>query len=297
MWQYRAFRAVQWVVERLPRPWAYALAVFGARVAFLIARTARQRLEDNLRQVLATSDERELRRITWLNFRNHSKAYADLMQLPRARVEFLRPLLKLDGLEHLEAARAVGKGVMVISVHMGSWEIAAAIWSATIAPVALFAEVLEPRELYDWYRTTRARLGISVLPLNRAGLRQVIQALEAQEMVVTAIDHDVLGTGVVLPFFGRPARIPIGPAAIAVRRGTPILPVCVYRLADDSYQAVGLAPVLAEPSRDRNAEARRVTAAVLGKLEAFVRERPDQWHMPHRIWVDQDSPVKAGAAE
>jgi KDO2-lipid IV(A) lauroyltransferase len=286
VWQYRAFRTVQWLVERLPRPWAYALAIVAARIAFLTARTARSRLEENLRQVLPDASPEQLRRVTWLNFRNHSKAYADLMQLPRARVEFLRTLLRIEGDEHLQAALGRGKGVMVVSVHMGSWEIAAAIWSATIAPVSLFAEVLKPRELYDWYRNTRARLGISVLPLTRPGLRQVIQALEAQEMVVTAIDHDVLGTGVPMQFLGRTVRIPTGPAAIAVRRGTPVLPVCVFRLPDDNYQAIGLPAVVAQPGADRDAETLRVTAEVLSHLERFVREHPDQWHMPHRIWQD-----------
>jgi KDO2-lipid IV(A) lauroyltransferase len=196
-------------------------------------------------------------------------------------------------MEHLAAARALRRGVLVVSVHMGSWEIAAAIWSATIAPVSLFAEVLEPWELFDWYRTTRARLGISVLPLTRRGLRQVIQALDAEEMVVTAIDHDVLGTGIVLPFLGRPARIPTGPAAIAVRRGTPLLPVCVYRLPDDSYQAVGRAPVVARAEADREQEVRRVTAQVLQDLEGFIRAHPEQWHLPHSIWLDQDSQMRA----
>src|SRR5918911_4583763 len=135
MLRFRAFRTVQWVMERLPRRLAYALAIVIARFAFVFARRARRTLEENLRAALPETSESELRLITWNNFRNHSKAYADLMRLPRARVEDRRPLLHLDGVEHLETARARGRGVLVISAHMGSWEVAAAIWSATIAPV------------------------------------------------------------------------------------------------------------------------------------------------------------------
>jgi lauroyl/myristoyl acyltransferase len=225
-----------------------------------------------------------LRLITWNNFRNHSKAYADLMRLPSARVEDLRPLLHVEGVEHLETARSYGRGVLVVSAHMGSWEVAAAIWSATIAPVSLFAEELEPRELYEWYRLTRARLGISVLPLNRTGLKQVVRALESEEMVVTAIDRDVLGTGIVVDFFGRPAHIPEGPAAIALRKGTPLLPVCVYRLADDTYQAVGYPPIVAESTGDRERDVREVMQKLVAHLEEIIRAHPDQWHMPHRVW-------------
>ena len=286
MWQFRGFLLLQAAMERLPRSWAYALAIVVARLAFLFARTARCRLEENLRAALPEATPGELRRVAWLNFRNHSKAYADLMRLPSARVSDLRPLLKVSGEEHLDAALKLGKGVLVISAHMGSWEIAAAIWSATIAPVSLFAEVLEPVEMYEWYKNTRARLGISVLPLSLAGLRRVMEALDAGEMVVTAIDRDILGSGLVLDFLGRPARIPTGPALLALRRGTPLLPVTVYRLPDDTYQAVGYEPVIATPSADHEADVRRVTEELVRKMEEIVRDHPEQWHMPHRIFED-----------
>src|SRR5581483_7369228 len=125
-------------------------------------------------------------RLSWQNFRNHAKAYADLMLLPRARVHEMRPLLNVTGLEQLEQARAMGRGVLVVSCHIGSYDVVAAIWSATLTPISLFAEELEPRPLFEWYRDTRARLGISVLPLNLAGLRRVTQALHDNEMVITA---------------------------------------------------------------------------------------------------------------
>ena len=279
---------MQWLVERLPRRLGYALAVLVARFAFVFVPSARLTLEANLRRVLPDLSDRQIRRMAWRNFRNHSKAYADLMRLPVARVEDLRRLLRVEGVEHLEAALARHRGVLVVSAHMGSWEVAAAIWSATVAPVSLFAEELEPQELYEWYRCTRARLGISVLPLTRSGLRQVLQALEQEEMVVTAIDRDIIGTGIVVDFFGRPARIPEGPAAIALRRGTPLLPVAVFRLPDDTFQAVGFPPIFAEPTGDRIADIRRVTAEMVRRVEDVIRAHPEQWHMPHRIWEGAD---------
>lgn len=286
MLAYRGFRVLQWLMERLPRPWAYALAIVVARLAYVFATTSRRRLEFNLRRALPDRSDAEIRRLAWRNFRNHSKAYADLMQLPRVRVEDVRPLLKVDGLEHLEAALTHRRGVLVVSAHMGSWEFAAATWSATIAPVALFAEELEPPELYAWYRRTRQRLGISVLPLTRAGLRQVMQALDGNEMVVTAVDRDITGTGALLDFFGHPARIPTGPAAIALKRGTPLLPVAVWRLPDDTYQARGWPPIFATATGDREADERAVTELLVRHMETIIREHPDQWHLPHKIWAD-----------
>jgi len=139
LWQYRGFRALQWLMERLPRGLAYALAVLVARFAFVLARTARRRLEDNLRQVLPEASPAYRDHVLWMNFRNHSKAYADLMRLPRARTEGLARQLELQGVEHLGAARAEGKGVLGVSAHVGSWEVVAAIGAATIGSVSLFA--------------------------------------------------------------------------------------------------------------------------------------------------------------
>ena len=285
-WTWRAFKAVQSVVARLPRAWAYALAVFAARFAWWFSPLAHPRLEYNL--VVAcpelANDRKELRRISKLNFRNHAKAYADLMQLPRARIEAMRSRLKVQGWEHLDAARAAGKGVLVVSCHMGSYEVVAAIWSATLAPVSFFAEELEPRTLFEWYRDTRARLGISVLTLDHGGIRKVLEALRDQEMVITAIDRDITGSGHVMPFFDRPAPIPLGPAAIALRLGTPLLPVCVYRLPDDSYVAEGAPLIYAKSTGNARADQVTATEALLRQIEVFIRKHPEQWHVPHRIW-------------
>src|SRR5260370_1468095 len=102
------------------------------------------------------------------------------MQLPSEDIESMRPLLKITGLEHLEESRALGKGALVVSCHMGSYEMVAAIWSATLAPVSFFAEELEPRALFEWYRDTRARLGISVLTLDYGCIRTALESLREQ---------------------------------------------------------------------------------------------------------------------
>ena len=285
-WTWRAFKIVQALVEHLPRSWAYALAVAAARFAWWFSPLARPRLEYNLKIACPEleKDPRALRRMSWQNFRNHAKAYADLMLLPSAHVETMRGDIKVQGWEYLDEARSLGKGVLVVSCHMGSYEFVAVIWSATLAPVSFFAEEVEPRALFEWYRDTRARLGISVLTLDHGGIRKVLEALREQEMVITAVDRDITGTGYLMPFFGRLAPIPLGPAAIALRLGTPLFPVCVYRLPDDTYVAEGAPLVYAKPTGNPRADQVRATEEVLRHIERFIQRHPEQWHVPHRIW-------------
>lgn len=75
---------------------------------------------------------------------------------------------------------------------------------------------------------------------------------------------------------GRPAPIPVGPAAIALRLGTPLFPVCVYRLPDDTYMAEGAPPVIAESSGDYRADELRITQELLRPIEDFIRWHPEQ---------------------
>lgn len=285
-WTFRGFLIVQSILERLPRAWAYAVAIVAAKFAWWFSPLARPRLEYNLQIACPElkADPGELRRVSWQNFRNHAKAYADLMQLPRTHVETMGPRLKVDSIQRVEDARAMGKGLLVVSAHMGSYEEAAAIWSATQAPVSLFAEELEPRALFEWYRDTRARLGISVLTLDHGGIRKVLEALREQEIVITAIDRDVTGTGYLMPFFGKLAPIPLGPAAFALRLGTPLLPVYVYRMPDDSFGVEVAQVILAESTGNARADQVRVTGQLLRAIEVFIRRHPADWHVPHRIW-------------
>jgi len=160
----------------------------------------------------------------------------------------------------------------------------AAVARRTGSPEGWLAWAAEPRALFEWYRDTRARLGISVLTLDHGGIRKVLQALRDQEMVITAIDRDITGTGHQMPFFGREAPIPLGPAAIALRLGTPLFPVCVYRLTDDTYQAEGAPLVFARDTGDSRGDQVRATQELLRHIEGFIQRHPEQWHVPHRIW-------------
>jgi KDO2-lipid IV(A) lauroyltransferase len=116
-------------------------------------------------------------------------------------------------------------------------------------------------------------------------MRKVTQALREKEMVITAIDRDITGSGQVMPFFGRPAPIPLGTAALALRFGAPLLPVCVYRLPDDTFMAEAAPHVHAESTGDRLADEIRITQELLRHIEGFIRRHPEQWHVPHRIWA------------
>src|SRR5256886_17367129 len=116
-WTWRGFKVVQSLVERLPRSWAYALAVMAARLAWRFSPLARPRLEYNLK--IACPELRDvpvsLRRLSSLNFQINFKAYAVLIHLPSAGIRAMRPLLTVTCLENVAAALCLCRDVE--SVH------------------------------------------------------------------------------------------------------------------------------------------------------------------------------------
>src|SRR5260370_42043371 len=105
--------------------------------------------------------------------------------------------------------------------------------------------------------------------MHRGSARKVAQAQQEKEMGVPAIDRHITGTCHVMQFFGRPAAIPLGPAALSLRLGTPLLPVCVYGLQDDTYTAEAAPPMIAQATHDAKADADGVTQTLLSHIEGF----------------------------
>ncbi len=279
------FRTLQPLVARVPVGVAYAAAGVAAPLARPFAERSLGHLRANLRRALPELSPAELERLLRANLREYLRDYVDLMRLPAVSAAELAARVEFEGEANLWAALDHGRGVLFLSVHAGPWELAAAAAGRRLMPASILAEDLQPPAMMEWYRRTRGRFNLSVLPLNRGGLRQALKALERNEIVVAAIDRDLLGNGTWLDFFGAPAPIPTGPAEIALRRSVPIIPFSARRLPDGRCLGEAGKPILACPSGgDLATDVRQLTARVLRLLEARIRDHPDQWHVLHPIW-------------
>lgn len=175
--------------------------------------------------------------------------------------------------------------------------------------MALLAEVLRPERLFRRVIDARAGMGVKVIPidvaamrdggpetarrLGAAAIRDVYRVLRDNGMVAMAIDRDLVGDGVMLPFFGEEAPIPVGVVEVAIRTGAAIVPVLLLR---DGERARGVChpEVTYDAAAPRDEEVRRVTMEVLRVLEEEIRAHPDQWHVLDPIWP-RDQPAEAPA--
>jgi phosphatidylinositol dimannoside acyltransferase len=228
-------------------------------------------------------DHPEVRRVARTAFENYGRMLADFLLMGSLAQDELRSLVTSDGLEHADAALAAGRGAILALPHMGSWDFAgslAGIWGYRIAAVA----ERFPGSLNDVVVETRSRHGLQVIPMGRAAVRAINEVLDGNGMVALLCDLPQ-GPGAGVRFFGKRAVVPSGPAAIACRRGAPLLPVYCRREDRIRYH-IHVDPPIAppDPGECRSKEAvAAVMQQVVDRFEVFIREHPDQWYAFRRI--------------
>jgi KDO2-lipid IV(A) lauroyltransferase len=195
------------------------------------------------------------------------------------------------GLEHLEEAAALGRGVILLTGHYGNFEMLGA-WLGKLNPVDFVVKGLSNPDVERQVGAWRAAAGVGSIGIG-SGVRRVFAALKGKRWVAMLADQDARRAGLFVPFFGRPTSTPAGPAAIALRSGAPIVMGFPRRLPDGRHVLDVMAP-LTGANLDGEAAVRELTARHTACLEAWVRKQPAQWFWLHRRWK---TPPPTEAAE
>jgi KDO2-lipid IV(A) lauroyltransferase len=290
-------RTASALMARLPRSLAYLLATAAALAWWPLMGERRRALRQNLRHVMPGAPDRVIDGMARRNVRLYALAFADFLRLRRWNTEDLARRLQVRGAEHAAGVLERREGALVVSVHMGSWEVVAAAWSR-IRPgtVSLVTEVLGDARLERWYVETRKRMGINVIPLRPTSLRTIHRVLRQGHVVGLALDRDILGTGRPATFFGEPASIPCGVMELAHEAGLPVLPVFLVR-DGDGYAASVWPSITPDATLDRDADAARMTEQFLRCAEVEIRRHPDQWHVLQPIWKGWQGVAVPGEVE
>ena len=194
--------------------------------------------------------------------------------------------------EGLKAGELVaGRGAIFMSGHFGNFEFGAA-WLARRMPVDLVVRPLSNPRVDAWLTARRRAAGFGLIRAD-AGVRAVFSALRDGHAVAMLADQDARRHGVFVPFLGRPASTPVGPARVSLRTGAPIVMGFVTRRADGRHE-LSIEPPIVEGGED-DAAALRLTARHTAILEAWVRKRPEAWFWLHRRWKTAP-PAGSGAA-
>jgi KDO2-lipid IV(A) lauroyltransferase len=274
------------LVKALPERLARRLFDAGADLAYRRRGKGVRRLESNLRRVLPP--DADLAAVTKAGVRSYARYWLEAFRLPVLPKERIVADLTCLGEERLRAATTSGRGGVAVLPHMGNWDVAGAWASVTGMSFTTVAERLKPEGLFDRFVAFRESLGMEVVPLTGGDANPfdlLVDRLRAGGLVCLMGDRDLTARGVEVTFFGETAKMPAGPAALALKTGAALLPATLWY--EGSRWFVRIHEEV-PPS-----DVATMTQQVANAFEEGIREHPQDWHMLQRLWLADLDPAKS----
>jgi KDO2-lipid IV(A) lauroyltransferase len=295
------------LICRVPRRWAeWAFRRFADWVWWRRGPRVRQ-LEANLARVtraahLARPDApvTDLRQLSRRGIRSYLRYWLEVFRLPVIPGEEILGNMRCTGEEETAFAHmAAGRGVIFALPHMGNWEHAGAwIVLRGAGRFTTVAERLRPQSLYDRFVAFRESLGMEVLPHSGGASRFGVLArrLRAGGLVCLLCERDLTGSGIEVSFFGEPARMLGGPAALAVHTGAALMPVTLWY--DGPYWCARIHPEIPVPGEGSHGDKTAVmTQHLAGVFETAIARHPEDWHMLQKVFVADLDPARMAQPE
>ena len=279
---YLAMRAALGVVRRLPRPAALSSGAALGRMARMIG-LRRNVTDQNLATAYPELAPAERERIARGMYAHFGRMAVDSLRLSASGPQAIVPhVAGRETMDLIRACMARGRGCLVLTGHVGNWELAGAYVASQ--GVSLAAVVKPPSNPYvaRQAEAVRVRLGIETVPLPEARL-VVPRLLRAGRAVALVADQGAMRSNIWSPFFGQPTQTPIGPGLFAAETRASIIFGGLVAEGAGTYRLVA-----EELEVDRAGELegviQRVADAYRGRLEALVRRMPEQYLWSHRLW-------------
>ncbi len=279
----------------IPRSWRYLIGTAVGDCVYLSWPAKRRILLANTRAVLGgDASDGHVRTIARKSMRNYCKYLIEFLDLPNmSSSDEIIASMKIHGLEHLLAAVARGKGVIIASAHFGTIEVGGLRLQDFTAVHAVY-DTFRPAYLDRLIQRKRLQKGIHLIGVNDA--RGMLKALRTGGSLTLLFDRPLPpDEGVTVRFFGRETAVPGGPAVLALKTGATLLPVYMFRQPDQTFECRLFPPVPCAESGNRDADVAGIMQKLMDTLQTVVRERPDQWYMFRPMWPERDH-ARTGAA-
>lgn len=294
--EYAALRGAVAAVERLGFRTA---GRFGERIGRLGYAPLGIRRDVVTRQLAAAMPELsapEVERIAREAYAHLGRTSIETAILPSfSATEIIDLFESVHGWNIVDERLARGKGLIVVTGHLGNWELGGAYLAARGLPIDAVARHMA-NPLFDRYLTaTRQRIGMTVVH-DEDAVKRVPRSLRGGRAVAFLVDQGTVGLASTwVPFFGRYAKTPRGPAVFALRLGAPIVFGVAIRQPSGRY-SLTFEPIDAVDTGDREADVDRIVADYTLALERWVRRAPEQYFWHHRRWKHQrpDTPRELG---
>ena len=285
--EYAALRGAVAAVEQLSFNRAGDVGERIGRLGYAPLKIRRAVVERQLKAAFPGKSAEEIERIARAAYGHLGRTTIETAVLPSYdRKRILDLFEDVSGWSIVEERMARGKGLIVVTGHLGNWELGGAYLAARGLPIDAVARHMNNPLFDDYLTATRHRIGMTVVHDDQA-VRRVPRSLKSGRAVAMLVDQGALGLASSwVPFFGRLAKTPRGPAVFALRLGTPIVFGVALRTPSGRYQLT-FEPIETRDTGDREADVDRIVTEYTAVLEKWVRRAPEQYFWHHRRWKHQ----------
>lgn len=274
------------VFRILPRKTAFLLAKFCAKLTFWLLPKERKKTIENLTLVFGKEkSEAEIKRLAQEVFVNLAISGVDALRLRKYKKN-ITDLIKVEGEKTFAEAYQEGKGIMTVTGHIGCFELMAPFFNQKGYKTAVIGRELYDKRLDKILVENREKSGVQNIP-NTASVKEIFKVLQKGKALGVLIDQNSNKVrNVKVNFFGRPVNAPVGPALIALKTGSPIVPLAIVRNSKNSYHIIVGQKIEPQKVDDMEKEAVRLTQECTLFLEKMIRKYPAQWVWMHNRWGD-----------
>ncbi len=228
-----------------------------------------------------------VRKVARQSFGNYARVLVDFFRLPYVSHTDINAHASVTGTEHLAHAAAEGRGFIVATGHMGSWDRAGAVFTGFGYKATVLVDTFSPPELDRWVTRMRRKFKMHAVAVEKPGaLREMYRLLQRGEALVVLIDTPD-PRGIPVTFFGEQTTFPAGVAQLALRSGCPVLIAALFRRPDmvtyDGFcELISLGVSDPDPALDAETLTQRIATA----LERAIVAHPAQWYMFRPMWPE-----------
>ncbi len=188
--------------------------------------------------------------------------------------------------ERVHSVRPGEPGSLLVVPHLSNFELAGQIMALRGARPLLLSTP-QPKGGYRRQNQLRSQSGLETAPASIEALRRATRTIEAGGIVITGVDRPAPGGKYHPNFFNRPSDLPVSHVRLALKLGIPVTPVACRTLPDGTYQIIAAEPIPMQPDADLAAALVRNTETILGVIESWIRQAPEQWSMFYPVWPDE----------
>ncbi|MBO0836169.1 MAG: phosphatidylinositol mannoside acyltransferase, partial [Actinobacteria bacterium] len=282
------YRAGWLVVRQMPEPLARWIFVQIADYLWWRNGKSVRQLEANLRRVQPSESDAALRELSRAAMRSYLRYWVEAFRLPTMSKERIAAEMSTVGEEQTALAHVKsGRGVVFALPHSGNVDLAAA-WVMTrgFGQISVIAERLKPESVFRQFVAYRESLGMEVVPHTGGPSPFGVMARRLREgrLVCLVADRDLSAGGVEVEFFGQPARIGAGPAALAARTGAALMPVVLW-FEGDEWRGHIYPEIPVPPEGTQAQKVATMSQQLASVWESCIAEHPQDWHMLQKVFV------------